>query len=242
MSLRYERRISIEFPINSQDNIRDFFIEMSRQDFFLGEFKYSHEVDYYVPFVTTKQDVSYVFTSEDDTEMFTTEYEYEGQRISDQLTDNGFNHTVVERIEETDKTNENEIPTLAFLTLTDVETPTSNTIEGEDMELDVYLSNYNWRNELSIVYKVTWNTDVKQSPKEIESRMNEYFISEITHIQNELLNGLLKFHIVTNEPVLDCKFECMSLTSQMCSPEIADATLNRIQGEEVSITRSSSDE
>jgi hypothetical protein len=238
MSLRYERRISIEFPINSQDRVREFFIKMQKDDFFLGEFKHCMEEHYYVPYVETRQDTAFVFISEDDVEMFSTDYQYESQKISTQLTTNGFNHTVEQIVEESEKTIENEIPTLAFLYLTDKE-PTSTTIEGEEMSLDVYLSNYNWRNELSIVYKVQWSTDTKQAPKEIESRMNDYFISEITDIQNVLLSGLLEFDIVTNEPVLDCKFECMNHTSQVCSPEIADATLNRIQGDEASITRSS---
>jgi len=235
MSLRYERSISIEFPIKEEEKIRDFFIEMQKQDFFLGEFKNCEKEDYYVP--TTEQQLKshYVFfikdslsTNEEGDEMFSTSYEYEAGNISEQLTNNGFIHEVVERVEEKTKIVENEIPSLASLYLTDSDELTHYTIVGEDMVLNVYLTTYSWRNELTINYKVEWTTDEKRAPKEIESRMNDYFISEIAHIQQVLVDSLLKYDIIVNEPVLDCRFECMNHTSQACSQDIADATLHRI--------------
>lgn len=228
MSLRYERNISIEFPINSQEKVRDFFIEMQKQDFFLGEFKNCGEEDYYVPTTEQRLKSHFVFINEEGNEMFSTSYRYEAGNISEQLTNNGFIHEMTERVEEKIKIVENEIPSLVSLYLTDGDDIAHHTIIGEDMVLDVYLTNYSWRNELSINYKVEWTTDEKRAPKEIESRMNDYFISEIGHIQNVLLTELLKLDIVIDEPVLNCKFECMNHTSQACSQDIADATLFRI--------------
>jgi hypothetical protein len=149
-------------------------------------------------------------------------------RISNQLTANGYIHEMVEKVEEVDIVKENEIPSLSSLYLTDNEKVTTSTIEGEDMNLDIYLTNYSWRNELTIVYTVQWTTDSKRAPKEIESRMNDYFISEIAHIQQVLVDSLMNHAIIVNEPVLDCKFECINHTSQACSQDIADATLFRI--------------
>lgn len=228
MSLRYERKISIEFPINSQEKLRDFFIEMQKQDFFLGDFKYCDKEDYYVPTTEPLLKSHYVFTNDEGKEMFSTSYQYEAEDISEQLTNNGFIHEMAERVEEKIKIVENEIPTLASLYLTDGDTTTHLTIVGDDMSLDVYLTNYSWRNELTIIYKVEWTTNSKRAPKEIESRMNDYFISEIAHIQQVLVDSLLEHDIIVNEPVLNCKFECMNHTSQACSQDIADATLFRI--------------
>ena len=228
MSLRYERNISIEFPINSQEKLRDFFIEMQKQDFFLGDFKHCNKEDYYVPTTEPLLKSQYVFIDGKGNEMFSTSLQYEAEDISEQLTNNGFIHEMTERVEEKIKIVENEIPTLASLYLTDGDETTLHTVSGKDMVLDVYLTNYSWRNELTIVYKVQWTTNSKRAPKEIESRMNDYFISEIGHIQNVLLTELLKLDIVIDEPVLNCKFECMNHTSQACSQEIADVTLFRI--------------
>jgi hypothetical protein len=228
MSLRYERQISIEFPINSQDKLREFVIEMQKQDFFLGEYKHCTTKDYYVPYTEVRHNSAFVFTDANNQEMFSSEYEYESMRISNQLTANGYIHEMVEKVEEVDIVKENEIPSLSSLYLTDNEKVTTSTIEGEDMNLDIYLTNYSWRNELTIVYTVQWTTDSKRAPKEIESRMNDYFISEIAHIQQVLVDSLMNHAIIVNEPVLDCKFECINHTSQACSQDIADATLFRI--------------
>jgi len=203
------------------------YIEMQNQDFFLGEFKHCTKENYYVPYTETRQNSVFVFIGENDAEMFVTSYQYEAENISKQLTTNGYVHNMVERIDETTQTRENEIPNMASLYLTD-KTPTVQTIEGEDMTLDVYMTNYNWRNEVNIVYIVVWTTDSKKAPKEIEARMNDYFISEIAHIQQVLVDSLMNHAIIVNEPVLDCKFECMNHTSQACSQDIADATLFRI--------------
>ncbi len=228
MSLRYERTISIEFPINSQEKLRDFFIEMQKQDFFLGEYKNYGEEDYYVPTTETRLKSHYVFINEEGNEMFSTSYQYEAGNISEQLTNNGFIHEMIERVEEKVKIVEKEIPSLTSLYLTDGDATTHLTIVGDDMSLDVYLTNYSWRKELTIIYKVEWTTDEKRAPKEIENRMNDYFISEIAHIQQVLVDSLLEHDIIVNEPVLNCKFECMNHTSQACSQDIADATLFRI--------------
>jgi len=228
MSLRYERNISIEFPLNSQEKLRDFFIEMQKQDFFLGEFKNCGKEDYYVPTTEQRLKSHYVFTNDEGNEMFSTSYQYEAGDISEQLTNNGFIHEMTERVEEKIKIVENEIPTLASLYLTDGDEIAHSTIVGEDMVLDIYLTNYSWRKELTITYKVEWTTDEKRAPKEIENRMNDYFISEIAHIQQVLVDSLLEHDIIVNEPVLNCKFECMNHTSQACSQDIADATLFRI--------------
>ena len=227
MSLRYERNITIEFPINSQDKIRDFFIDMQRKSFFLGELKNSQTEDFYCPTTTVSNKSHYDFTDGEDRHMFTTTYQYEGEKIYEQLIDNGFNPVMTERIEIVEKNIEKEIPTLASLYLTDGD-KIAHTIEGEDMTLNVFITNYSWRQEFTIHYTVEWTTDEKRAPKEIESKMNDYFISEIAHIQQVLVDSLLEHDIIFNEPTLDCKFECMNHTSQACSQDIADATLNRI--------------
>jgi hypothetical protein len=136
---------------------------------------------------------------------------------------------MTERVEETFKILENDIPSLAALYLTDNgDETTHQTIAGDDMQLHVHLTNYSWRSNLSIDYRVEWYTDEKRAPKEIENRMNDYFISEIAHIQQVLVDSLLEHDIIVDEPVLHCKFECMNHTSQACSQDIADATLFRI--------------
>jgi hypothetical protein len=145
------------------------------------------------------------------------------------LTKNGFPHTKTEVIVEEVKEKENQIPSIATLYLTDEEVIPLYTIEGEDMRLDVSFYTYSWQNTVRIRYVITWDTDSKQSPKEIEMRMNDYFISEMAHIQKVMVEGLLTYDIVINEPTLDCKFECINHTSQTCSNEIADATLNRLK-------------
>lgn len=227
MSLRYERNIAIAFPINSQDKIRDFFIAMQRENFFLGELANSQTEDFYCPTVTVRNKSHYDFADGEGRHMFTTTYQYEAEKIYGQLVDNGFNPEMTERVETVEKNKEEEIPSFASLYLTDRD-KTAHTIEGEDMTLDVWIHNYNWRQELSISYLVQWTTNEKRAPKEIESKMNDYFISEIAHIQQILVDSLLEHNIIFNEPTLDCKFECMNHTSKACSQDIADATLNRI--------------
>ena len=113
---------------------------------------------HYVPYTEVSHNSAFVFTDANNQEMFTSEFQYESMRISNQLTANGYIHEMVEKIEEVDIAKENEIPSLASLYLTDNEKVTTSTIEGEDMNLDIYLTNYSWRNELTIVYKVDPNS------------------------------------------------------------------------------------